>query len=171
MLFSDRSIQTMVHGIGLTGLAMMTLAAGLFALYAMRVAAGHTSRSVSAALVVSAVTLWLIVLSGTYLIFPAYRATPPPGVTDLAPYPRAMILANADTAWLHSFGMEIKEHVPWIAAMLATAVAFVGVRYRSRLLIDAQLRQPAMLLLVICLGLVSAVGLLGVFVNKVAPLQ
>jgi hypothetical protein len=47
----------------------------------------------------------------------------------------------------------------------------VGVRYRSRLLIDAQLRQPAMLLLVICLGLVSAVGLLGVFVNKVAPLQ
>jgi hypothetical protein len=33
--------------------------------------------------------------------------------------------------------MDSKEHVPWIASMLATAVAFVTVRYRSRVLHNA----------------------------------
>jgi hypothetical protein len=55
--------------------------------------------------------------------------------------------------------------------MLATAVAFVGVRYRSRLLSDAQLRSMTTALLAICFLLVSFVALLGVFVNKVAPLE
>ena len=54
--------------------------------------------------------------------------------------------------------------------MLATAVAFVGVRYRSRLLNDAPLRHIAMTLLGICFALTSIVGLLGIFINKVAPL-
>ena len=31
---------------------------------------------------------WLTVLSGTYQIYPWYRAVPPAGVTDLAEYPR-----------------------------------------------------------------------------------
>jgi hypothetical protein len=96
---------------------------------------------------------------------------PPPGVTDLSDYPRALILANPDTAWLHAFAMESKEHMPWIAAMLATAVAFVGVRYRTRLRLDGPLRQMATALLAICLALVSFAALMGVFVNKVAPLQ
>ena len=30
--------------------------------------------------------------------------------------------------------MEIKEHIPWIAAMLATAAAFIATRYRSKFL-------------------------------------
>jgi hypothetical protein len=177
MLFTDRSIQTMIHGIGLAGAALLALGAALFSLYAIRTAADgppisdHTSRSVVWLLVAAAAALWLVVISGTYVIFPPYRATPPEGVTDLASYPRAMILADPDTAWLHSFAMETKEHVPWIAAMLATAVAFVGVRYRAVLFGDAALRRPTMLLLTLCLALVSAVGLLGIFVNKVAPLQ
>jgi hypothetical protein len=118
-----------------------------------------------------AATLWLAVLVGTYIIFPLYRVTPPEGATDLSQFPRSFLLANPDTAWLNAFAMEIKEHVPWIAAMLATAVAFVGVRYRSRLLSDAQLRSMTTALLAICFLLVSFVALLGVFVNKVAPLE
>ena len=31
---------------------------------------------------------------GTYIVFPAYRAPPPEGATDLTPYPRALLLAN-----------------------------------------------------------------------------
>ena len=65
----------------------------------------------------------------------------------------------------------MRKHVPWIAAMLATAVAFVGVRYRSTLLRDAQLRGMTTALLAICFLLVSFVALLGVFINKVAPLE
>jgi hypothetical protein len=67
--------------------------------------------------------------------------------------------------------MESKEHMPWIASMLATAVAFVAVRYRSGLLGSARLRNMTFGLLAISFALVAFVSLLGVFVNKVAPLQ
>jgi hypothetical protein len=67
--------------------------------------------------------------------------------------------------------MESKEHMPWIASMLATAVAFVTVRYRSKVLYDVSLRNMATILLAICFALVSFVSIMGVFVNKVAPLQ
>jgi hypothetical protein len=113
----------------------------------------------------------LTVVVGTYVNFPPYRATPPEGLSDLSQFPRSLIQSNPQTVWLHSFAMEIKEHVPWIAAMLATAVAFVAARYRSQLLSDAHIRRSAQLLLAICFILVAAVSLLGVFINKVAPLE
>lgn len=90
---------------------------------------------------------------------------------DLSQFPRSLLLAKPDTVWLHVFAMESKEHVPWIAAMLATAVAFVSVRYRSKMLGDVRLRTMTATLLAVCFALVAFVALLGVFVNKVAPLQ
>ena len=126
MLFSERSIWTMVHGVGLGGGALMGLAAALFYLYAARssdhVTVAPGSGALAGATVLSAVLLWLTVIVGTYVIFPPYRATPPPGVTDLSEFPRALILASASTAWLHAFAMESKEHMPWIASMLTAAV-------------------------------------------------
>jgi hypothetical protein len=176
MLFSDRSIWTMIHGIGLGGAALMGLAAALFYLWAARGAPrpqgrSGESRALAALTIATAGVLWLAVLAGTYIVFPPYRATPPAGLTDLAQFPRSLIQANPDTAWLHSFAMESKEHVPWIASMLATAVAFVTVRYPSKVLDDDALRSMAGILLGICFALVSFVSLMGVFVNKVAPLQ
>ena len=177
MLFTDRSIWTMIHGIALGGGALMGLSAALFSLRAMStadvsdVAAQTQSRCLAWLTVSIAVALWLTVLVGTYINFPPYRATPPAGLLDLSQYPRSLIESNPDTAWLHAFAMEIKEHVPWIAAMLATAVAFVSVRYRSKLLSDAQLRSMSTALLAICFVLVFFVALLGIFINKVAPLE
>ena len=177
MLFTDRSLWTMVHGVVLGGTALMALAAALFALGVMRVAdrsdvaTDHQSRSLARLAVFIAGVLWVAVFVGTYIIFLAYRATPPAGVIDLSPYPRSLLLANPDTAWLHAFAMESKEHMPWIASMLATAVAFVSVRYRSTLLRDAPLRNMAMILLAVSFALVSFVGLMGIFIDKVAPLR
>jgi heme A synthase len=176
LLFTNRSIWTMIHGIALGGGALMGLSAVLFSLRAMRTAdpldvVQNQSRYLAWLTVFVAVALWLTVLVGTYVTFPPYRATPPAGLSDLSQYPRSLIQSNPGTVWLHAFAMEIKEHVPWIAAMLATAVAFVGVRYRSRLLSDAHLRGMATLLLTICFVLVSFVAILGVFINKVAPLE
>jgi hypothetical protein len=177
MLFTERSIWTMVHGIGLGGAALMGLAAALFYLFAARPSEGRhlpspgASRAFAALSVFTAVMLWLTVIVGTYVIFPPYRATPPAGTMDLSLFPRSLIQANPDTVWLHAFAMEMKEHAPWIASMLATAVAFVAVRYRSIAIADASLRNMAITLLAICFALVSFVSLLGVFVNKVAPLQ
>jgi hypothetical protein len=61
--------------------------------------------------------------------------------------------------------------MPWIASMLTTAVAFVTVRYRSKVLQNASLRNLSMALLAISFALVGFVSLMGVFVNKVAPLD
>lgn len=179
-LFTADSIWTMLHGIVLGGGAMMGLAAALFALVTLRVpfvadatdAAVHRhGRDFAWLTVFIAVMIWLTVLVGTYITFPDYRATPPEGVADLAQYPRSLLLASTGTAWLHSFAMEIKEHAPWIAAMLATSVAFVSVREPSGVLRDAALRRIVATLLALCFALVAAASLLGVFINKVAPLD
>ena len=91
----------------------------------------------------------------------------------MASHPSAprRIESSPDSAWLHGFAMEIKEHAPWIASMLATAVAFVAARYRIRLWRDSQLRGMTTTLLLVCFALVAFVGLMGTLVNKVAPLQ
>ena len=177
MLFTNRSLWTMLHGIVLGGGALLALFAVVFSLRAMRAdpASGVVSEAQSRYLVrltvLTAALLWLTTLAGTYITFPPYRAAPPDGLTDLSQYPRALILSRPGTAWLHAFAMEVKEHMPWIAAMLSTAVAFVGVRYRSRLLTDVQLNGMATTLSVLSFMIVSFVAILGVFVNKVAPLE
>jgi hypothetical protein len=177
MLFSERSIWTMVHGIGLGGSALLGLAAALFYLYAaVRPAPGSPpdeagARAFAVVNVFTAVMLWLTVIIGTYVVFPSYRIPPPPGTTDLSQFPRALVLANPGTAWLHTFAMETKEHMPWIAAMLTTAVAFVAVRDRRTLLASAAMRRMATVLLGTSFAVVAFVSLLGVFVNKVAPVH
>jgi hypothetical protein len=176
-LFTDHSLWTMIHGIVLGGAALMGLFTALFSILVMRtagatgVAAGNQSLSFARLTTFIAVALWLTVLVGTYIIFPPYRATPPEGATDLTRYPRSLILANPETAWLHAFAMESKEQLPWIASMLATAVAFVAVRYRSKVLNDTHLNSMTATLLAICLVLVAFMALLGVVINKAAPLR
>lgn len=176
MLFSELSIWTMIHGIGLGGGALLTLGALLFSLYLVRPRAGAApvtgaTGPIAGLAALSAGLLWLTAFVGTYIIFPPYRAAPPDGATDLSAYPRSMLLADPETAWLHAFAMETKEHVPFIAAMLATAVAFVAWRERGRLLERGALRRLGAAVLAVCFGLVAYISLLGVFVNKVAPLE
>jgi hypothetical protein len=176
MLFSERSIWTMVHGIGLGGAALLGLGAALFYLYATKpgsLSLPHESGSRAFAYLTTstAAMLWLTVIVGTYIIFPPYRVTPPPGTADLSQFPRAFVLANANTAWLHAFAMEIKEHMPWIASMLTTAVAYMALRDPTATLRTPSLRNTAFSLLAISFVIVSFVSLLGMFVNKVAPLE
>jgi hypothetical protein len=177
MLFSERSIWTMIHGIALGGAVLLSLAAVLFALYLMRrrPRAASTledaSRPIAVLTTSSAAILWIVTFLGIYVLFPPYRTTPPEGTVDLSEYPRALVLSNPSTRWLHAFAMETKEHLPLIASMLATAVAFVAWHYRRRLLENQWLRNTSTTLLVGCFVLVAYLALLGTFVNKVAPLD
>ena len=167
----------MIHGIVLGGGTLIALSVAIFSLRAMRAAdtsgpiVRDQSRYLAGVLLFATAALWLTVLVGTYVSFPAYRATPPEGLTDLGRYPRSLLQSDPRTVWLHALAMEIKEHVPWIAAILATAVAFVAVRYRSRLLTDMRLNRMATAVVGICLALASISGLLGILINKVAPLE
>jgi hypothetical protein len=176
-LFTSDSILTMVHGIVLGGGALMTLFASLFTLQVLTsssepvVLPARSIRLLQLFLLATAVLLWLAVIGGTYLVFPPYRATPPEGITDLSQYPRSLITSNPQTAWLHSFGMEIKEHMPWIAAILGTAVASIGIRRGNELLVNRDLKRMVTVMLAIAFVLVAAVAVLGVFLNKVAPVD
>ncbi len=176
MLFTERSIWTMTHGILLGGGALLGLGAALYALLvASEPLHGEAGTSLRARAfgwlnTGTAALLWLAVISGTYIVFPPYRTTPPPGTVDLAAFPRSLIQSNPDTRWLHAFAMELKEHAPWIAAMLATAVAFVSTAYRDQVFADRELSRLAAAFLAIAFALVAFMALMGTFVNKVAPL-
>jgi len=175
MLFSDRSLLTMFHGLVLSGGALALLVTALLLLRILAAPEGaaippRQSNGFAGVSIAAAVFLWMAVLGGAYIVFPMYRATPPEGVASLADYPRALLMASESTRWLHAFAMEIKEHVPWIAAMLATAAAFIARRHRATLLANSAQRQLTAILLTISVLLASFAGLLGVLVNKVAPL-
>src|SRR5690606_31724307 len=87
MLFSERSLWTMIHGVVLGGGGLLALAAALAAIYLLIPrpqdggVAVDRSRSIAGLTGFSALMLWLATLVGTYVIFPPYRATPPDGAT------------------------------------------------------------------------------------------
>ena len=68
MLFSERSVWTMVHGIGLGGAALLGLAAALFYLYTTRpepraLVGESGARAFALLTTFTAVTLWLTVIT------------------------------------------------------------------------------------------------------------
>ena len=111
-----------------------------------------------------AIMAWLTVVSGTYIVYPWYRAK------DTGS-PRSLLLANPDTRAWHTFGMEWKEHVGWFAPILATAAAFIVTYYGTRLVENNRLRKAALVLYTIAFLASAAAGLFGAFLNKVAPIQ
>ncbi len=69
----------------------------------------------------------------------------------------------------HNFGMEWKEHIAWIAPMLATAAAFVVLYYRSDLVRNQFARRLAMGLLIAAFAAAVVAGVLGALITKEAP--
>jgi len=123
-----------------------------------------------------AVLVWLTVIVGTFLVYPWYRSAPPEAVDqavqseELAQYPRYWLLANEATAGWHEFGMEWKEHVAWLAPMLATVVAFAIVRYNGHLAENKAARQMVMTLFFLSFAIAGIAGLLGALITKAAPI-
>jgi hypothetical protein len=104
-------------------------------------------------------------------VYPWYRARPPEGTTDLIAFPRALLLASESTAKWHTFGMEWKEHVAWIAPMAATVVAY-SVSYYGPILAKKTNERRAILIFFVVAFLTAAIaGIFGAFINKVAPIR
>jgi hypothetical protein len=100
-------------------------------------------------------------LSGTFFGYAGYRAEPPPGARSLQLYPQEYLLHSARLAFWDNFAMEWKVHVGWTTPFLATAVAFVALRYRRRLVADPLVRKVMTIMLLIAFAgaLVAATGL------------
>jgi hypothetical protein len=122
-------------------------------------------------LIAMAVLAWLTVISGSYIVYPWYRALPPPGTTDLAAFPQKLLLSNPLTAGWHDFGMEWKEHIAWIAPILATAVAYVVIRYGLRLANMPKVRQALLTIFIVSFAAAGVAGLFGALITKAAPVH
>jgi hypothetical protein len=114
----------------LGALFLLAFAGGLAGLYSLRpawlttVGIKESIPRLIAGTWIMAIVAWITVITGTYIVYPWYRATAPKGA-DLTQYPRAYLLKDPELAVWHNFGMEWKEHVAWLAPILATAVAFI----------------------------------------------
>jgi len=165
----------MIHGVLFGGGFLLTFMGGLALLYSLkadeltRAGARKHVRWLKVATLVMAGLTWLAVLTGTYVSYPWYRATPPEGVIDLTPYPRSYLKADPDLAFWHTLGMEWKEHIAWFSPLLGTAVAFVVWRYGEYLARDSRLRQALIVLFVLAFVAAGIAGLLGMLVTKAAP--
>jgi hypothetical protein len=118
----------------------------------------------------TAIILWLTVFTGTYIVYPWYRAKPPEGA-DLTQFPRSYLLASPDRAGWHNFGMEWKEHVAWLAPILVTAVAYIISRYGVKLVEEEKIRKAVILVFTIALIAALAAVVFGAFLNKAAPIK
>jgi heme A synthase len=87
--------------------------------------------------------------------------------------PREFLLSNVsgDTESWHEFGMEWKEHIAWIAPMLATSAAIVIGVYRRRLADEPRIRRIAITMFVMAFVVAAVAGVLGALITKVAPVK
>jgi hypothetical protein len=175
MALTFREFWTALHGMVLGALFLLAFAGGFAGLYSLRpewvTVAGMNERlrRLDIGTWVMAVVSWLTVITGTYIVYPWYRATPPEGA-DLLDYPRYFLLDNAHLAAWHTFGMEWKEHVAWFSPILATAVAFVVWRYGDKIAQNPKLRNALLILFVLAFTAAGIAGLFGAFITKAAPI-
>ena len=175
MSLTGRELWALVHGIGLGGLFLLAFAGGMAGLYSLRpelvTAQGirERMRRLDLGAWGMALVAWATVITGTFVVYPWYRAKPPEGA-NLADYPRYFLLASDSLKAWHGFGMEWKEHVAWFAPILATAVAFIVWKYGTQLAEDDRLRRFVMLIFVLAFVAAAIAGLFGALITKAAPI-
>ncbi|MBL8045504.1 MAG: hypothetical protein JNL09_03130 [Anaerolineales bacterium] len=166
---------TVAHGMLFGAVFLLAFAGGLAGLYSMKpewvTVAGLTERltRLKAGLWTMAAVAWATVYTGTYVVYPWYRAKPPEGTTDLSNFPRYFLLASESTAEWHKFGMEWKEHVAWLSPIAATVVAFAVTYYGPILAKKVGERRALMIFFVVAFVAAAAAGVFGAFINKIAP--
>lgn len=177
MEITNRELWTVIHGMGFGAAFLLAFGGGLAGLYSLRsgwlTTVGIRERllRLKAGLWSMAVIAWATVLTGTYIVYPWYRAKPPEGTTDLTDYPRSLLLSDPATAEWHKLGMEWKEHVGWLAPIAATVVAYVVTVYGTRLVGDSRIRRVVLWFFLAAFITATVAGMFGAFINKVAPLR
>jgi hypothetical protein len=175
MYLSAREFWGVVHGMVLGALFLLAYGGGMAGLYSLRpdwvTAAGIRERLLRLKLGAwgMAGVAWLTVITGTWIVYPWYRARPPAGA-DLRLFPRSYLLSDPQRAGWHTFGMEWKEHVSWLAPILATAVVYIISVYGEELVKEARMRSVLMALLTLAFLAAAAAGLFGALITKVAPI-
>jgi hypothetical protein len=172
-----RDLVTVLHGMGFGALFMLAFSGAIGVIYATAVigapwpSSPRHSKMFRFYLISMAVLAWLTVLSGSYLVYPWYRAVPPSGTTDLSAYPQRLLLSSPLTAGWHDFGMEWKEHIAWFAPIAITMVAYVFIKYGPQLTLHRRMRNAVLGFTVVAFLATGVAGVFGAFLNKFAPVR
>jgi len=177
MEITTRDLVTVLHGMGFGALFMLAFSGALAELYRMSV--GRPSNQLSQRgqsllgfyLIAMVILAWATVLSGAYIVYPWYRAVPPAGITDMADYPRRLLLSSGKTSEWHNVGMEWKEHVSWLAPIAMTMVAYVTLKYKRAVIAPRNIRTAVLGFAVAAFVATGVAGAFGAFLNKYAPVR
>jgi hypothetical protein len=159
---------------GFGAVFLLAFAGGLAGLYSLKPGlitpegVVERMRRLKIGVVAMAAAAWGTVLTGTWIVYPWYRAGDEASTPLSAKF---QLTADPNTADWHNFGMEWKEHIAWLAPILATVVAFIVVYYGANLIRHDRVRKTAMTLLVMAFGFAAVAGALGAFITKVAPVR
>jgi hypothetical protein len=174
LTLTSREIWAVIHGMMLGAIFLLAYAGGMAELinlgseWSTEAGIIKRVRRLMAGTWVMAIVAWLTVITGTYLVYPWYRAKPPAGA-DLKIFPKARLLCDPNTAGWHNFGMEWKEHIAWLAPILATAVAYLVYHYGPKLAKEDKLRRGLIVIFTIAFLAAAVAGIFGAFLNKIAP--
>jgi len=174
MEITARGLWTLIHGMGFGALYLLACSGALVELYRFTTSSEFTvgqERFLRFYLITMVVLAWASVLIGAYVVYPWYRAAPPPGTADLSMFPQRLLISSPTTIAWHSLGMEWKEHVAWLAPISITMVAFVFIKYGRDLGNHRQLRSA-----VLCFAAASFVsagiaGFFGAMITRDAPVR
>jgi hypothetical protein len=190
MELSNREFWGLIHGLVLGSFFLLAFAGGLAELYGLRrrwnTDEGITTRvrRLTVGYWVMAGAAWATVVTGTWIVYPWYREKlagddlaagcaglqlPEPGKCS----PRDFLLSNVsgDTESWHTFAFEWKEHVAWIAPMLATSAAVIIAVYGRRLADAPRVRRVAVSMFILAFATAAVAGILGALVTKIAPVK
>ncbi len=177
MEIATRSLWALIHGMGFGALYLLACSGALVQMYRFTLASPRPEATpgqecfFKVYLLTMALLAWAAVLTGAYIVYPWYRAVPPPGTADLARYPQRLLMSSATTIGWHSFGMEWKEHVAWLAPISITMAAVVFIRYGRDLRNHRQLRAAVLCFVLVSFLAAGAAGFFGAMINKYAPVQ
>ena len=176
-LFTEHEFWAVIHGLVLGTLFLLAFGGGLAGLWSLSerylTTEGVSERTPRLlwGTTIMAIVAWLTVITGTFIVYPWYRAKPPEGTADLTGFPRYLLLADEKTSFWHDFGMEWKEHVAWLAPFLATAVAFIVIYYGPRLVRHGEFRRVLLIMFTLAFAAAGVAGLFGAFITKAAPVS
>jgi hypothetical protein len=177
MELTTRSLWTLIHGMGFGALYLLACSGALVELSRRYTPAAGDALSAGDEtflriyLVLMAAVAWITVFTGAYIIYPWYRAVPPPGTANLAAFPQRLLMASPSTIAWHSLGMEWKEHVAWLVPICITMAAGVVMQYGRELRNHPQLRAAVLSFVWISLAAAGVAGFFGAMINKNAPVE
>ena len=176
MEITVRGLWTLIHGMGFGALYLLACSGAAVELFRLTSSATPTAtpaqeRFLKLYLLTMVVLAWFAVLTGAYIVYPWYRAVPPPGTADLAMFPQRLLLSSPATSGWHSLGMEWKEHVAWLAPISITMVTAVFLQYGRELRRHRGLRTAALSFTLASFLAAGVAGFFGAMINKHAPVD